>query len=409
MRIIELNELTEGITFDKPIFIEGGSKIASANTPLKKEDIERLEKWGVQRITTEGNIINGSLKNSDKPNLVSDTSTQDSDTTENKTDELNESFLKRRLLFKEPTKEEKKKFKQLYNNSISDIERIIMKISQNQKINIDYLIHIVDKFVLKVPNYTSFFLNIVHIKSTSNEYLIPQSLNTMIISIIIGHNLKYTSIQLRTLGLTGLLHDVGMFKIPKHIREKERALAPNDINLIKTHTIHTYRLLTNIENIEPEICLAAFQHHERWDGKGYPKKLSGKNIHINARIVAVAQAFCAMIKKRSYRNEKISFNVMREILKNSAKSFDPEIVSIFLNTMAIYPIDSILQLNTGKIGIVVSANVGKPLQPIIKLIFDENSKRLGVPEYINLLDNPDLKIVKVFNPADLGVDVVNEI
>lgn len=414
MQVIDVEKLSPGVVFDKPLLIEGGSKIAPENTPLQKEDIERLKKWGIEKIMTDGKLVQGYIKgmsnDSDNGELtLREKLLQKQAESSSLQKEINRKLEQHKKMFVEPSPAEKRKFIQLYDNSLTEIDSILFSISQGQKINKDNLFNIVDKYVLKVPKYTSFFINLVNSKSNTPEYLVAQALNTMILSIIIGHCLKFTSVKLRAIALSGLLHDVGMFKIPKHIREKERALTDNDINLIKAHTVHTYRLILNIDTIDPEIALGAFQHHERWDGTGYPQKLSGEKIHLFGRIVAVAQAYSAMIKKRAYRNEKISFNVMKEILKSSGKNFDPSIVTLFLDTMAIFPIGSVLQLSNKKISIVVSSNMGKPLKPIVKLILDENTQRLEIPEFINLVDNPDLQITKIFDPKQLGINVVDEV
>jgi HD-GYP domain-containing protein (c-di-GMP phosphodiesterase class II) len=414
MQVIDVSALTPGVVFNKPLYIEGGSKIAPENTPLQKEDLQRLEKWGINKIMTDGELTSGVFKIQNNDDGSSELTLREKLEQKQKESEalqqqINKKMAQHKKMFVEPSNSEKRKIIQNYEQSLSEVDTILFKVSQSQKVNKEELFNIVDQYVLKVPKYTSFFINLVHSKPNTQDYLVAQALNTMILSIIIGHCLKFTSIKLRAIALAGLLHDVGMFKIPKHIREKERALTDNDINLIKAHTVHTYRLILNIESIDPEIALGAFHHHERWDGTGYPQKLSGEKIHLYGRIVAVAQAYSAMIKKRAYRNEKISFNVMKEILKSSGKSFDPSIVTIFLDTMAIFPIGSVLQLSNKKIGIVVSSNVGQPLKPIVKLVFDENVKRLQLPEFVNMLDNPDLQIIKIFDPKQLGINIVDEV
>jgi len=413
MRIIDVNTLQPNMIFDKPLYMENGSKICAENTPLKADDLERLKKWGINKVLTDGNIISGNLlKDEEKKEEEKLTIREKLQKKQEEKEKLEEQIRKKleehQNIFKEPTSSEKRKLINLYDSSIPEIEKILTQVHLGQKISKDFVYSLVDKFVLNVPKYSNFFLNLVQGKSTE-EYLLAHSLNTMILNIIIGHCLKYTSTQLRTLALGGLFHDVGMFKIPKHIREKERALTDSDIKLIKAHTVHSYRLILAISDFDPAVALCGFQHHENWNGTGYPQKLAGDKIHIFARITAVSQAYSAMIKKRAYRSEKISHNVMKEILKGTEKNFDPAIVKIFLDTMAIFPIGSVLQLSNGKIGIVVAANPGSPLQPVVKIIFDEQRKRLQIPEIIDLKNEPNIKIEKIFDPKQLGISVVDEI
>lgn len=413
MLVLNVEELVPGIVFDKPLFVENGSRIATENTPLKLEDIERLKKWGIQKIMTDGNLIAGELKKpqpteEQKKLNLREKLEQQQQAKDKLEEEIKKKMEMHKDVFKEPTNAEKRKLISLYDSTVPDVEKLLNQISQAQKVNKEFCHNLVDKFVMTVPKYMNFFLNLVHGKSTE-EYLIAHSMNTMILSIIIGHCMKFTTTQLRVLALGGVLHDVGMLKIPKYIREKERALTDNDIKLIKAHTIHSYRLILGLSDFDPIVATIGFQHHEHWDGTGYPQKLSGDNIHQFARIVAVAQAYSAMIKKRAYRTEKISHNVMKEILKSSEKNFDPVIVKLFLDTMAIFPVGSVLQLSNKKIGIVVAANPGAPLQPIIKIILDEDKKRVIAPDIIDLKSDNSLKIEKIFDPKQLGISVVNEI
>lgn len=129
-----------------------------------------------------------------------------------------------------------------------------------------------------------------------------------------------------------LLHDIGKIGIPEHILTKPEKLTPEEYMVIKTHPIIGYTILNHVDTFKKNGVLdIVLYHHERYDGKGYPKGLKGNEIPLSARIVGVADAFDAMISKRVYRNELDLKFVLNEICRNKGTQFDPEVVDAFLS------------------------------------------------------------------------------
>jgi HD-GYP domain-containing protein (c-di-GMP phosphodiesterase class II) len=151
-----------------------------------------------------------------------------------------------------------------------------------------------------------------------------------------------------------------------------------------------------------EIGVIALQHHERWDGQGYPRKLRGEDINLAARIVAVADAYIAMINDRPHRDSMIGYSAMKTILNDNGRAFDPKILKVFIESMGIYPIGSIVQLNNSAIGRVVQIHADAPLRPSVELIIDEFGNRRGEREVVDLLARKETFIVKAVDPKSLG-------
>ena len=141
-----------------------------------------------------------------------------------------------------------------------------------------------------------------------------------------------------------------MVKVPKAILRKKEKLSPEELNQIRTHPIHSYRVISKELKYPEEIGVIALQHHERWDGQGYPRHLRGEDINLAARIVAVADAYIAMINERPHRNSMIGYSAMKNVLSDNGRHFDPRVLKAFLESMGIYPIGSIVQLNNSAIG-----------------------------------------------------------
>ena len=169
----------------------------------------------------------------------------------------------------------------------------------------------------------------IHCIEGYDDLTYVHSINVALISRVIGKWMGLSPEECDTLTICGLLHDIGKVMIPIEIITKPSRLSPTEYALIQTHTIHGYNLLEKIE-LDERIKLAALQHHERCDGKGYPNKLRYNEINQFSRIVAIADVYDAMTSNRCYR-KSLGFDVCYdEIEKNLGKMYDPKIGKIVL-------------------------------------------------------------------------------
>jgi HD-GYP domain-containing protein (c-di-GMP phosphodiesterase class II) len=150
------------------------------------------------------------------------------------------------------------------------------------------------------------------------------------------------------------------------------------------------------------VGIIALQHHERWDGEGYPRRLSGIEIDMGARIVSVADAFEAMVSEKPYRNSMMGYQAMKNLLSDNSRRFDPDVLKAFIQTMGIYPIGSIILLNDGSIARVVEVQGDAPLRPKICILIDEFGKvfEQDQGENIDLLEEKSLFIARAIDPKE---------
>jgi HD-GYP domain-containing protein (c-di-GMP phosphodiesterase class II) len=233
---------------------------------------------------------------------------------------------------------------------------------------------------------------------------IENAMNCAILATLVGRNLNMVQHKLIQLATAALLHDVGMLRVPASVRNKKGELAADEVKAIQAHPLYSYRIITKEMKFAEEIGVAALQHQERWDGQGYPRQLSGKNIAPMARIVAVVDAFEAMVSKRPYRNSMIGYAAMRAILSDNGRRFDPDILKVFIRTMGIYPIGSVVLLKDGRIGRVVDVNRAAPLRPSVKIMIDQNGREFQRDEgdVVNLAEEKDLFIARAVDPKELS-------
>ncbi len=375
MAKIKVGELKPGMRFSEPAYIEDDSLFIQAELPIKQKEIDRLRKWGITEISTEGHLIDDDI-------LVKG----DSDVF----NEIIESHVDKEVL-------------NIYTSAVSSLAGVFKRIQEgNERIDKNEIDRIINKLLPAIREKKEDMLSFIILSGHGKSKLAVSSVNCMILSVIIGLEIKLTHPKLFSLGVASLLHDIGMTRIPANIKDKIGNLEENELKMMKTHTLYSYKIITERLKYPKEIGKIAMQHHERWDGKGYPSKLAGKDIHIYARIMSVADAFEAMISTRPYRNSMIGYQAMRQLLNDNSRRFDSNVLKVFIKTMGIYPIGSIVLLNDSSIGRVTIVHKDAPLRPNIKIIVDGEGNKTGQDgSFINLLKEKDLYITKAINPDEI--------
>jgi len=145
----------------------------------------------------------------------------------------------------------------------------------------------------------------------------------------IAESMCFAKEEIRQIGIAGLVHDIGKIGISNLILDKAGILTEDEYNEIKKHSEMGYRILNSVTEFS-EIAQYVFAHQERWDGTGYPRGLTGEDIPIQSRIIAIADAYDAMTSNRTYHTKISVSNALIEIYKCAGKQFDPDIVRVFI-------------------------------------------------------------------------------
>ena len=368
MNVIKTSELKAGQTFSLPVYVDGENLLVPENVEIKEKDLERLKKWGIEEVQTDGEVNNDRGSGSDV------SGSHDSESGD--------------------------RIKTLYRTSLISLMSSFQTLEKRKLVEPKHFNDIVDQLVPSIVGSPEEWLNFALATARERENLAQSSLNTAIFALVIGVQFSLSQEALVDLCTAALLHDVGMLRIPLEIRRKREQLDSKELEVIRTHPLHTYKMITGGLKYSEDVGRIALLHHERWDGKGYPRQLAEKQIPQAARILSVADAFEAMMRDKPYRESLLGYNAVRQILNDNSRRFDSEIIKAFIRSMGLYPVGSFVVLNDGSVGVVVKIHPDAPLRPVIRILVTKEGKKLAKDEnkLINLREDQKSFIARPFDP-----------
>ncbi len=211
--------------------------------------------------------------------------------------------------------------------------------------------------------------NMLDIK-TYDDYTYFHSVNVAVLSAMIGAACSMSREELTSLTLAGLLHDVGKRFVDSDVLNARRALTEEERVLVVQHPKLGYEFLKSNFDFEPEVYEAVLEHHEWYNGGGYPMRRSGPDIPIYARIIKLADTYDALTSRLPYHEPISPSEAVEYVMANAGAEFDPELVDIFLNKISVYPVGSEVSLSDGRTAIVLENHRDYMLRPTIKAVPD---------------------------------------
>jgi len=417
MNVVNTSDLRPGQIFSQPVYSESEYMLVSANVPLRQRDIDVLNTWGIEYVRTDGELID-----TNKPNIPNESSEQimkaleeqirsaigepeeipEVEEIEENEEKEKESPEKAAIKFSITDVRQNSGTYRKYKGLIDKVNTLFSVLKSGSDIDMRSVDNITVQLLQGLRENTDNFVEFILGGEVSGHELAKSSVNTAILSALTAQELKLPNHKINNIVAGALLHDVGMLRLSKGITEKKGGLSEAELEQIKSHPLHTSKIVTKELFGPHEVNLIALQHHERWDGQGYPDKLSGEAIDIGARIVSVADAFEAMVSKKSYRDSIIGYQAIKNLLSDNERRFDPAVIIAFTKIMGIYPIGSIVRLNDSSLARVVSLHIEAPMRPTVQMLTDNmgNALSAGNMPVVDLLENRKLFIKEAIDPAN---------
>lgn len=290
--------------------------------------------------------------------------------------------------------------------ALQTIHTILDNCRTEKKIELTSAKKIVNTIVdeLSVQKYLMINFSDLRLK---NDYQFAHAVNVCILSIALGIKLQYDELKLRDLGVGALLHDIGMVKIAEQIIKKTGKLTQSEYMEVKKHPWLGFNILRATEGISILSAQIALQHHERCDGKGYPRCLNGDEIHEFAQITAIADVYDAMTNEQVYRSALPIYEAVNMLRGSCPVHFRPHLVNYFIDSIAVYPCGTIVTLSNNEVGIVVDINPKQKAKPIVRMLLDSSRRYISAYNEIDLTKKSDLYIIAVLDEAEFQASLFN--
>lgn len=220
-----------------------------------------------------------------------------------------------------------------------------------------------------------------------DAYTAEHCLRVAILAIAFARYLGMPQRDMEAAGLCGLLHDIGKMQVPSAILNKPGALNQTEMSEMRRHTEYGYRMLSEHHTLEPIVATVCRDHHERLDGRGYPRGLEEWQISRFARLIAIVDVFDAVTSDRCYREGLPTVDAMRILYRERGKQFDPDMVEAFIRMVGVYPPGSLVELNTGEVAVVIATHPSYKLRPRVEILRGADKKPVE-PIMLDLKDEP---------------------
>ncbi|MCG6534605.1 MAG: HD domain-containing protein [Syntrophales bacterium LBB04] len=224
------------------------------------------------------------------------------------------------------------------------------------------------------------------------DVVTAHSVNVAVYAVKLARSMSYEPEKIAKIGVAALLHDVGLLDIPPQLVNTQKELSGSDLLTLQEHTIIGYAKLKGSEQDLPIVPVTALEHHERVDGKGYPRGISSPAEE--AELIGIVDFLESVTHYRAQRGPITPHEGMRMLLDQRHEIFSKDLLRTFIHEFSVFPVFSIVRLNTGDIGQVVKVNPAWPLRPVVRIFFQGDGQPVLESRIVNLWEEKHLYIAK---------------
>jgi len=299
--------------------------------------------------------------------------------------------------------------KLVYDEAQENIDQVLERIATEETIDLAETKSVIRDCVKNILTNANALLWLTNIKD-QDKYTAQHCLRVGIFAIALGRYIGLAEEEMELLGLCGVLHDVGKTRVPNDILNKPGKLTGIEYDIMKQHSNYGHEILMEYKDLEPMVRETCLYHHERIDGKGYPEELFAGYLNKYIRIVTIVDAYDAITSDRPYKSGVQPVVALKILYAERDLHFDKELVESFIQMIGIYPPGSLIEMTSGEVGVVVSSNSEKRLQPKVELMLNADKKKIS-PVIIDLAQDIKDKngnsyaIKEGLTNGDYGVDV----
>ena len=299
--------------------------------------------------------------------------------------------------------------RQAVDDASNRVVSIMESVKSGEKLDVEQVKTVVEPIVESIIRNPDALMWLTQLRQ-KDAYTYSHSVDNCALAIAFGRHLGLPKSDLDVLAMGLLLMDIGKMKIPVELLNKAEPLTEDEYKLVRSHVKHSVDILEKSEGIDIDIINIALTHHERFDGSGYPGGLTGAETPVYGRIAAIIDCYDAMTSQRPYSKPVSPYRALQEIYNWRNKYFQEELVEQFLQCLGVYPTGTLVEMQSGEVGIVMAQNKTRRMSPQVMLILDRNKEHF--PDYliVDLMNQPveynddPLTILRGLDPGSYGID-----
>lgn len=229
-----------------------------------------------------------------------------------------------------------------------------------------------------------------------DQYSFDHAMDVAVNMVLIGAHIGWRGPRLLNLGLAGILQDVGKLQLPGELLAKKTPFTAAEFKVLRSHVALSMKMLQSQAGIPSDVIDTVARHHERWDGSGYPAGLKFEQIGMAAEIAGLADSHCAMLRDKPYRRALGHQEALEKLHNRRGTLFNPALMEQFVQCIGLYPIGTLVELNSGEVGVVIQQNRVRRSKPCVLLLLDADKQQVPTHRTIDLREkaNTALRVAK---------------
>ncbi len=301
--------------------------------------------------------------------------------------------------------EERDRAQRLFREATSVIRNLMEDTRVGKQVEVASLNPVAEKMVQSAFRNHHALTGISRIK-TKDEYTFMHCVSVAGLMISFAQEQGLPEETIHQVAIGGLIHDIGKTLVPQEVLNKPGRLEPEEFEIMKTHVTHSRDILQETTNVSDVAMDVSVLHHERMDGTGYPLGLSGREISLIGRMSAIVDVYDALTSVRVYKDAWEPTLALKKLMEWSPAHFDQGLVQHFIKCLGIYPVGSLVQLDSGLVGIVMELG-SDMLRPQLKIIYNARKKRYEKIRDLDLTKATNDRVTKTVAPGDYGINLAD--
>lgn len=283
------------------------------------------------------------------------------------------------------------------------MKNMMTDIRLGKQVDVEVVDPLADKIMASVERNKDTLISLARIK-TKDDYTFMHSVSVSALMITFARANDFDEATIREVAIGGLLHDIGKMITPNEILNKPGKLTDDEFVIMRNHVVESQELLKDRTDLSKNVTDVIFQHHEKIDGTGYPLKLTGDQQSTIGKMSAIVDIYDALTSIRIYKAAWEPCATLKKMMQWTDNHLDKEQMMRFIRCVGIYPVGTLIEMDSGRIGIVLDQHESSLMQPIVKFMYKKNSG-YQLPKVVDLSKEKHDQIIGAVAPETYGIDI----